>query len=817
MDKNNPKTKSGYAIIFTLFLLTIAGYGNLKAQNFSVVECKSNADVIKVIDTVLLKDLRKQGLVKNIKFKGAPRAVGYFTNGDFIDVNRGVVMTTGLATNAKGPNTQPARTGINEAGSDADLESLAGNLKSYDACIVEFDFTPMTNKVTFQYVFGSEEYNQYVNKGFNDVFGFFVSGPGITGPYTGSSTNIALVPNTNDPVSINTINCGQEDDYRTPPPGNGKNCDYYHWNDKFPGTPDADKAIEYNGYTVVLTAEATVQPCKEYHMKLAISDIGDPALDSGVFLKAESFDIGDGAYELDFTHESVGNVILPGCNEGFLKISVPDIQAEQTIGITYSGDAIIGTDVAGPLPDHVILKPGDFEKTIKITGINNNIKGQKLLIANIESIYCEGAAARVDTFFVKPYNPVKITNEDYIEVACEDQVKIKAKYKDGYPEYKFEWNDKAGKDNITLPVTKDPIKLKVTDVCTSDTKEIQLIATDLTVDFKLDKDDVCLGDEIVVEYTGSSYGSNATVKWDFGGGTFNKIATNKYRGTFNTAGEKTISLEIDDPDCGNGKMEKKVIVNETPNINFDATNIQGCSPVKVALSNTESNSSAVKYEWNIPGIGKYEGNDLNLDVSKAGTYDVTLKASAGQCSKELTHKKQITVYPMPETKILPSKNVFPANGTIVEFTSSLKESGLTYNWEVDSIETSNNESIFIGSEEPVKKQIILTVKNSDGCSFKASKLARFVIDKLFVPNALSINTGGQNKKLNIISDGIMEAKVYIFNRWGQEVFHTNDINNFWDGRFKNKYVSPGAYAIRIVYKTYEDEKKTYSGLIYVVK
>ncbi|MBH69922.1 MAG: hypothetical protein CMP69_01460 [Flavobacteriales bacterium] len=140
---------------------------------------------------------------------------------------------------------------------------------------MEFDFVPESDTITFNYCFGSEEYLSYVNTRYNDVFGFFISGPGITGPYSSppgfpnGSQNIAIVPNSNPalPITISSINPGI-------------NSQYYN---------SGNVTISYNGYTDVFTAMAIVQPCETYHIRLAIADGSDYYLDSGVLLEANSF------------------------------------------------------------------------------------------------------------------------------------------------------------------------------------------------------------------------------------------------------------------------------------------------------------------------------------------------------------------------------------------------------------------------------------------------------------------------------------------------------------------------------------------------
>lgn len=248
----------------------------------SLISNVSFSQSIEVFDTYPVEDLIGDTLVsgcvqiENITHTGN---VSYFTksNSEFI-MNSGILLTSGPGSIAIGPNNDGGAGSDVNGGSDPDLADIAGN-NIYDATIVEFDFIPGTDTVSFDYIFASEEYIEYVNAGYNDVFGFFLSGPGITGPYSNNAINIALIPNTTTPVSIDNVN-------------NSLNSQYFIHNENN-NFPDLQNAIQYDGLTTILTAEAIVTPNQTYHIKLAISDVGDGILDSGVFLLANSFSSGD--------------------------------------------------------------------------------------------------------------------------------------------------------------------------------------------------------------------------------------------------------------------------------------------------------------------------------------------------------------------------------------------------------------------------------------------------------------------------------------------------------------------------------------------
>jgi hypothetical protein len=210
--------------------------------------------------------------ISNVTVTGVNHAVGTFAGGTgIIGFENGIILSSGNIASVPGPNFYDNVTTNNGLPGDPDLDGLIPGYQTYDATVLEFDFEcPTLLVISFQYVFTSDEYNEYVNSPFNDVFGFFVNG-----------TNIALLPDLVTPVAINTVNCNNP--YAPP---TGANCGLYINND----VSDGGGAIntEMDGLTVVFTATTAVNPGIN-HIKLAIADAGDEILDSNVFIKGESF------------------------------------------------------------------------------------------------------------------------------------------------------------------------------------------------------------------------------------------------------------------------------------------------------------------------------------------------------------------------------------------------------------------------------------------------------------------------------------------------------------------------------------------------
>jgi len=180
--------------LFLLFAVLFSA-----ADSFAQIRLSS----IKV-DEWVKKNFSGQGvIIGNIKFKGYPLStLSYTSAGNILQVQKGLILSTGNSFNVAGYNNSHNQSStfgdILSPQADPDLSAIVSG-KLFDICSIEFDFVPMDNSIQFNYQFGSDEYPEYVDSPYNDVFAFIVS--------DGSSTkNIALIPGSGVPVSINTVN-----------------------------------------------------------------------------------------------------------------------------------------------------------------------------------------------------------------------------------------------------------------------------------------------------------------------------------------------------------------------------------------------------------------------------------------------------------------------------------------------------------------------------------------------------------------------------------------------------------------------------------
>lgn len=278
------------------------------------------------VDEWIKKNFTGQGVViGNIKHKGYPLSILSFTSSpNVLQVPKGLVLSSGNSYNVAGYNNSHNQSStFNETNVpelDKDLAALIKE-KLFDICSIEFDFVPMDNSIQFNYQFGSDEYPEYVDSPYNDIFAFIVSDET-------TSKNIALIPETNVPVSINTVNFKTNKDhfidnnlykqvvikrqdpvkstYRGTLPGRVLrgiasvfgSPDYAGSADRIVIAPDPEllktmdqnlyRNLRYDGITKKLVAQMYVTPYKKYHLKIVLADVSDNIYDSGVFIEDRS-------------------------------------------------------------------------------------------------------------------------------------------------------------------------------------------------------------------------------------------------------------------------------------------------------------------------------------------------------------------------------------------------------------------------------------------------------------------------------------------------------------------------------------------------
>lgn len=357
--------------------------------------------------------------VSNITYQGNPISVGYF-NGvrSNIGIDEGVLLTSGSIYYSIGPNIMDDITYPSFMPGDPDLANIV-NFFTLDAAVLEFDFVPYQDSVHFEYVFASEEYTEFVGSVYNDVFAFFISGPGFVG-----KQNIALIPGTTTPVAINTVNHLQQ-------------VQYYVNN--YGGA-----TVEYDGFTTVLKASAKVIPCQSYHLKLAIADVGDNLLDSGVFLKSGSFDAGN-----LFSVVGLQDAPEGGCVPGIIEIQrLGNVDAPLSLKFHVQGDATNGSDYTA-ISDSVIFNAGQASIQIPINALRDSVKdGGEWVTIYIEDICGSGLVRDSIRILEVPDLALEVSGDTTICIGA--KVTLRARVTGGSNFLTLDWNGLGDEAELTI-------------------------------------------------------------------------------------------------------------------------------------------------------------------------------------------------------------------------------------------------------------------------------------------------------------------------------------------------------------------------------
>ncbi|MFT4660059.1 MAG: gliding motility-associated-like protein [Patiriisocius sp.] len=353
--------------------------------------------------------------ILNPEITGAVGSYGGFEAVGISDfgLQQGVLLTTGKASDAIGPNNSANTTTSHSNSLNSDvLELITDSLPTRDAVTLEFDIIPDGDTLKFNFSFASEEYQEFVCTPYDDIFGFFISGPGIVGdPGLGGRRNIALIPGTSTPVTINNVNSGNSTaDIPCPP----VNQVYHHQNPL-----SAINFIEYDGWTKDLVAIAGgLEPCETYHLELIIADVNDRLYDSGVFIERIE------SNNLQVVVNTVGNTetMIEECNNGIIEFcSTEPVASDLILEFLLTGTAINGQDydlIGDPdptVPKQVTILAGTSCASINLITIDDGMDevGEYVDIILLNPI-CAGLITDSTRAFINDVLEIEITGDNSI-------------------------------------------------------------------------------------------------------------------------------------------------------------------------------------------------------------------------------------------------------------------------------------------------------------------------------------------------------------------------------------------------------------------
>ncbi|MDZ4822843.1 MAG: HYR domain-containing protein, partial [Flavobacteriales bacterium] len=337
------------------------------------------------------------------------RQLGLFTNTPSAELplTNGVVFSTGYGSDAIGPNNTGGGNYTDASAgtySDPDLILLEASA-TRDVIFVEFDFIPKLDTLQIEFVFASEEYPEWVCSGYNDAFAFFVSGPGIAGPFSGGAENFAQLPD-GTYVSIDNVN-----DVGTCVPNHSP---YYYNN-------TGGVYLQADGLTIGLTAFGVVQPCQTYHAKIILADAGDSVWDSWVFLK----DFSSLGQSVVIDADATFGQAVEGCASSLFTVTRSgDIGVSLPVTFTLGGTATFNTDytltdlMGNPFSTSFTFAPGETTKNFWIQPVADcNVEGSESVVITYIWTVCSEPFSATSTYSI---------DDPWVNLVCPSNITVTA-------------------------------------------------------------------------------------------------------------------------------------------------------------------------------------------------------------------------------------------------------------------------------------------------------------------------------------------------------------------------------------------------------
>ena len=664
----------------------------------------------------------------NVTYTGGLSQLGYLTQGeDSFSIASGLVLSSDASENLE-CSINTCDDCLGEAFADPDLLDIANSVPPMigqnftvtsvnDGCVLEFDFVSGGDSISFNYVFGSDEYETWINTQYNDVFAFFLSGPGITGPFDSpagfpdGAVNIAGVPDTDPilPITISSVN-------------SGTNAVYYE--DNQGGT---DVCI--NGYTVPFTAEYAVQCGATYHIKLAIADGSDTALESIVVLEEGSFS--SNAFDLVASASVSGNQIFLGdttvvesCNNAIFKIIRPSATTEDTLNVTISGTATNGVDYETIDPE-VIMLVGQYIYDLPLI-VYADAEAEAPETVTIEYLYtnlCGDSVLRSATLVIQDFEQTTLDFESPVGI-CQGEAVLEVNPISGYGPYSYQWstgtNDTLAVNVVTTnnPGTADVV---VTDVCGNEVEATVAYTQPPELNTYIDQlnDPLCAGDSVYLQAGINTGVGPFDYNWSTGGDSQTELVN------LNTS--STVILTVTDPCETESVVEWEVEIPVYAPITGDEDDV--CLGLQASLGLEGGTGSYSFYTW------QYSNFDSNQNPQDSAWVAVD--------------------------QFLDSLVTFI--GPFGNYQSTVQQ-GTMEVWAVDQC----------GSD----------------ASFMISLIACDTeIPNVFSPNNDTYNDFFRIPGI----EGFPNSRIEIFNRWGNMVFQDDDYKGGWDGRMNGNPVAEGTY------------------------
>lgn len=758
--------------------------------------------------------------VSNISYTGAQQAIGYFSAaGTNLQIPEGIVMTTGTVLNngngPHGPNNSTNAGVDNFSPGYNRLSALVSGTPTFNATILEFDFIPYSDTVRFSYVFGSEEYREYVGSAFNDVFAFFISGPGIPG----GVQNIAKLPN-GTPVAINNVNDGSEATGVYVP--GCANCAYYKYNGTGSNGPynASNTYIQYDGFTRPLEAVSKVQCGQTYHLVIAIADVGDPIFDSGIFLQANSLTSKvpvTVSYEMSYDAFNDPAMMAEGCVSTTVTLTrgSNNLSSPLTIPIAVTGTATPGVDFTS-IPSSVTFAPG--QTTVQFTfdaladGITEGIETLNLSFSIPDP--CGGNSTQTLHLKINDVSPVSVTVQDS-DVTCPGSpVEVMAVVTGGVGPYVYSWNTGETTSSIFVsPTSTQTYTVSVTDHCLLQTATASgtvsvPVYQPLTATSSPDITEICPYVPATISVTPAGGAGLYTYQWSANG---QQLGTDPTQEVLPSA--TTVYHVVVTDQCGNTVDEEVVYTITSPPLLLTMSPEQLICPGDSALISVTATGGYGQYFYHWYVDGSPTTSAIWVHPGQTTTYQVSV---SDECQTFSVQGQTIVKVIRPNADFIVSSHTL-FEGLPITF-QNLTTGGVTYEWTFGDGNSStkvhpNNTYAAAGTYI-----VTLIATNELGCKDTVAKPITISPEYyIYVPNAFTPDNNRVNNYFSASTVNIAKLNVVIFNRWGEKVFESDDVDFAWDGTFKGEAVQDNVYVYKIKYVTTSRIEDTLIGHVVLIK
>lgn len=794
-------------VYLSILLFLIAS--NLKAQ----LQTNGGQTPDQLVQNVLLGNGVE---VSNVFYSGSINAIGTFNAANTtLGLEEGIIMTTGTIANNSdgphGPNDQPDAGFDNNETGYGQLTNLVGT-NTFNAAILEFDFVPFSDTVKFEYVFASEEYPEFVGSQFNDVFAFFISGPGIEG----GTKNMALLPGTSQPVAINNVNNGQANN------GPCVNCAFYNNNGNGNNAPyNIDpQYVQYDGFTTPLKAVSKVECGEKYHLIIAVADVGDGIYDSGIFLAANSLTSEQPVYvDYELSSDSYGDgvTMAQGCTSAEVTITRTGsmINEPLTVPIRVSGSAVEGVDYSN-IPNSVTFPAGQATISFTIDAlINGSLEGLENIVLDFEiPDPCGLNNTQTIELFVNEVSNVEVSLDDEDILCPGSEVILSPQVTGGGSGYNYLWSSGETTETISVsPLVTESYSVSVTDNCLNQTDDATA-----TVNVPI-YDDILLNvtEDITEQCPFVPYTLN--VEAIGGAGNYSYLWTGQTgvplvnSNSLTVAPDETTTYTVQVTDqCDVSETDQVTITVLSPPLELEISPTQDICPGDSALIEVEGTGGFGDYYYNWPHSGEATPS-VWVEPSETTEYTVIVM---DDCQTFDVRASTKIIVDKPDANFRPITN--PKYIDLPITFQNLSVNGVSYEWNFGDGVTSTMVHPNNTYSEPGDYEVMLIATDEKGCVDTTYKNI-LILDEfyLYVPNTFTPDGDRFNNSFKVSSINVNKFKIQIFNRWGELLFESDDKNFEWDGTYNGEIVPDGTYVWKLFYRSVNEDEETITGHITILR